>query len=76
LTLLKLDIEGAEYKVINSIIEDRIPIQTLCVEFDEANYPMDGDYRRRIRESVQTLLNVGYRLIAVDAPGNYTLLKE
>jgi len=33
LDLLKLDIEGAEYEVIDSIIADGIQIRVLCVEF-------------------------------------------
>jgi FkbM family methyltransferase len=33
LDLLKLDIEGAEYEVISSMIADRIPVTALCVEF-------------------------------------------
>ena len=33
LDLLKMDIEGAEFEVIDSIIEDQVPINILCIEF-------------------------------------------
>ncbi len=33
--LLKLDVEGAEYEIINSIINDKIKIKILCLEFDD-----------------------------------------
>jgi FkbM family methyltransferase len=32
LTLLKIDIEGAEYAVLESIIEDKLKIKVICVE--------------------------------------------
>src|ERR1700687_3273137 len=31
--LLKIDIEGFEYDVIDKFLEDRVPIHQLCVEF-------------------------------------------
>ena len=40
LDVLKLDIEGAEFDVIDTILEDNIPIKTLCIEFhQEADQP-------------------------------------
>lgn len=33
--LLKMDIEGAEYRVLNSLLKAQIPVQWLCVEFDQ-----------------------------------------
>jgi hypothetical protein len=33
--LLKIDIEGFEYEVLESCLADRIPIQQICVEFHD-----------------------------------------
>ncbi|MEO8764196.1 MAG: FkbM family methyltransferase [Ginsengibacter sp.] len=33
LDLLKLDIEGAEFEVIDSILEDKVDVKILCIEF-------------------------------------------
>ncbi|MBN3879163.1 FkbM family methyltransferase [Nostoc sp. JL23] len=73
--LLKLDIEGAEYKVINSIIEDGLDIKILCVEYDECFNPLDNRYKLRIRQSVNKLLNAGFSLVCTQGNGNYTFVK-
>ena len=76
LDLLKIDIEGAEYKVLDSVLADGLKIRVLCVEFDEYWHPLDSDYVKRIRSYVQRLLSFGY--VIVDAPGNgnYTFLRD
>ena len=33
--LLKIDIEGFEYEVLEDCLEDRIPIKQICVEFHD-----------------------------------------
>ncbi|PHJ66984.1 hypothetical protein VF14_27690 [Nostoc linckia z18] len=76
LDLLKLDIEGAEYKVVNSIIEDELDIKILCVEYDECFNPLDTNYRDRIKESVASLLQFGYSLVYAQGNGNYTFFKD
>ena len=74
--LLKIDIEGAEYKVIRSIIEDNLYIKILCLEYDEWNNPIDRNYRNRIRDSVQDLLGANYTMVYSEGNGNYTFLKN
>ena len=74
--LLKIDIEGAEYKVIQSIIEDGIDIKVICVEFDECFNPLDTKYKDRIRSSVKSLIKSGYKLVYVQGNGNYTFVKK
>ena len=76
--LLKLDIEGAEYQVIRSLLDDGLVIGALCIEFDEsaANH-LDTKYLQRIEESLQALLDAGYRVIAKEPDcHNYTLVKR
>ncbi len=72
-TLLKLDIEGAEYKVLQSVLDDSIPITVLCVEYDEFHHPLDRGYRARIRASIRQLQNRGYEIVDAYA-GNYTFV--
>jgi FkbM family methyltransferase len=74
--LLKIDIEGAEYKVIESIAEDNIDIKVICVEYDECSHPLDYNYRKRIRKSVKSLLALGYSLVYAKGNGNFTFVKD
>jgi FkbM family methyltransferase len=66
LDLLKVDIEGAEYEVINSIVEDKLNIKVIGVAYDEYTKPLDKDYLKRIMESVDKLLKYGYKLVYID----------
>ena len=67
--LLKIDIEGAEYKVIESIVED-------CIEYDECCNPLNDEYKKRIQISIQSLLAIGYQLVCTQGNGNYTFVKS
>jgi FkbM family methyltransferase len=61
LDLLKLDIEGAEYEVLrNIIVEEKIPITVIAVEFHEPS-PL-----RRVLAAVRELGRAGYELVSVD----------
>ena len=60
LDILKLDIEGAEFDVIDSIIEDRINIHILCVEFhNQGKNGLD-----QIQSSINKLAANNYAVIA------------
>lgn len=74
--ILKLDIEGAEYEVLKSIKLLNVPIKQICVEFDELFNPLDQHYKSRIKEAIDRLYQLGYRIAQVDYPGNYTFLHE
>ena len=76
LDLLKLDIEGAEYKVLNSISSNNIDIKVLCVEFDEMFNPLDEGYIQRINDSINKLTKFGYIMVFNEGNGNYTFVKE
>jgi FkbM family methyltransferase len=73
LDLLKLDIEGAEYRVLESMLADGIVPRVLAVEFDEVHDPIDDRASLRIRMMVKRLLNAGYRVVSVEGP-NYTFV--
>jgi hypothetical protein len=73
--LLKLDIEGAEYDVLDSLVSECIPVGILCVEFDEGHHPKDWGYIGRIRRAVGKLRSVGFSLVSVEG-WNLTFLKE
>jgi hypothetical protein len=67
LDLLKLDIEGAEHLVIDSILAEDLRIRILCVEFDQP-IPI-----RRFLVTLKKLRSAGYRLVCVDRL-NYTFV--
>ena len=63
-----MDIEGAEYEVLNSLIEDNLNIRIVCVEF---NQPTSF---ARIFKMVQRLQRWNYSLVAIDG-WNYTFIQ-
>ena len=76
LDLLKLDIKGAEYKVIDSIIDDGLDISVICVEYDEVFNPLDSGYPVRIKRSIEKLISAGYSIGYLQKTGNYTFVKN
>ena len=67
INLLKLDVEGAEYKIIDSLLSDGIFPSILCVEFDEGHTPQDGDYLERIAHAISKLKQAGYLATYIDS---------
>ena len=68
--LLKMDIEGFEYDIVNGMLDDEIPVRQLCVEF----HPWLGP--GRTFKTIRRLYRAGYRIIHKHR-GDYTfLLKE
>ncbi|MCX8090619.1 MAG: FkbM family methyltransferase [Verrucomicrobiae bacterium] len=61
--LLKLDIEGCEYEVVDQILKRRLAVRQLCVEFHHRLVP--GIRRSQTIGSVFRLLRAGYRLVNV-----------
>jgi FkbM family methyltransferase len=61
LDLLKMDIEGAEFDVIDSILVDGLDIDTICVEFHRRSGGLD-----QIIETIDSLRARGWGIIAVD----------
>lgn len=73
--LLKIDIEGAEYAVLNSMLDDGLDVRAICVEFDEAHTPLDRDWQERIRTICKQLIIARYRLVAARLPCNLTFVR-
>ena len=76
LDLLKLDIEGAEYKVLDSVLENKAKIKVICVEFDESHTPLDNDYLKRIKAAIQQLKAAAYVITHIDKEYNYTFVRN
>ncbi len=74
--LLKIDIEGAEYQVINSLHEDNVDIRALCIEFDEMNNPLDKAYPERIKNSLDQLTDMGFSIVNMHSNFNLLLLRQ
>jgi FkbM family methyltransferase len=71
--LLKLDIEGCEYEVIENIVASRLPIRQIAVEFHHGILP--GFTRGQTIRSMLKLLTHGYTL--VDQTGaNHTFVRR
>lgn len=75
LDVLKLDVEGAEHRVIAAMLEDGIRPRALCVEFDELHHAAPG-HRERIRGTVSRLLAAGYDLARARGRANYTFISR
>ena len=66
--IIKMDIEGAEYAVIDQLVRDGPLPSALCVEFDQPQPP------RRTAGAVRKLRAAGYELVHIDF-FNYTFVR-
>jgi len=60
--ILKLDVEGSEYAVLENILENGLLPTVLCVEFDEIRNPLDGGLMDRIVNIIEAMQDAGYKL--------------
>jgi len=74
LTLLKIDIEGAEAAVIDWICDNAIFPQQILVEFDDVHFP-NAASNKKIKEAVERLLECGYRMVYYDGVSNCLFLQ-
>jgi FkbM family methyltransferase len=70
--LLKLDIEGSEYEVIDDFLKRRIPVRQVSVEFHHTLIP--GIRRSRTIRAIFKLIASGYKLISQEGE-NYTFIR-
>lgn len=75
--LLKIDIEGAEYKVIENLISENLDVGVVCIEFDEniINH-LDNNYKDRIQNTLNLLFDSNYLLIHAEKEDNFTFAKK
>jgi FkbM family methyltransferase len=70
--LLKIDIEGCEYEVIEDLLERRLPVRQLCVEYHHGILP---EVRRsQTVRSILKLVRHGYKLLDHEG-NNHTFLR-
>jgi len=74
--LVKIEIEGAEYVVIDTIIEDRLDIKVILVEFDEVYNSKGRGYHFRIKRCTDKLLKAGYVLVHSSPEFKRTFVRE
>ncbi|MEK7950825.1 FkbM family methyltransferase [Luteolibacter soli] len=70
--LLKIDIEGAEYAVLESLLEEKVPVRQIAVEFHNGILP--GIPRSLTINLLFRLFRDGYRLV-YKGGNNHTLVK-
>jgi FkbM family methyltransferase len=66
--LLKIDVEGAEFEVLKSVLSGDVKPSVLCVEYDMPVSVL------KMHRSVMNLRKVGYNLVSIDGL-NYTFVK-
>jgi FkbM family methyltransferase len=64
--ILKLDVEGAEYDVIDDLPNASVRVRQLLVEF---HHRLDGIGAARTKRAVKNLHELGFRIFAVSASG-------
>jgi FkbM family methyltransferase len=72
--LLKMDIEGFEYEIIDQFLEQGIPVRQLCVEFHPWLAP--GRTFGRTWKTIAKLYRAGYRIIYKHRGDHTFVLKE
>jgi FkbM family methyltransferase len=72
--LFKMDIEGAEHTVIDTIVADRLKIDILCVEFDELAAHATPERLARIKQSIRVLREQGLELFWIEG-SNFTFAR-
>ena len=70
ISIIKLDIEGAEIEVLTDMIRKKIFPEQILVEFDELNFPSFNNYIRVLKANSLLKTN-NYKLIKIDGISNF-----
>jgi hypothetical protein len=73
---LKLDIEGAEIVVLDTMLEDSLDVRVVCVEFDEAAQRGDRASRERTDAVIERLKKADYSLAVLDRKFNALFVRQ
>lgn len=73
--ILKMDIEGAEHDVIDSLCDDDFLPDVVCVEFDEAKIKRDESAIDRLNQSIARLRAKGYKLVNIANYWDFTFTR-
>jgi FkbM family methyltransferase len=72
--LLKMDVEGFEYDVIDALVENRIPVHQLLVEF---HHRLPGIGAHKTDHAVRGLRQLGFKLFSLSPSGEeYSFVRE
>jgi len=61
--LLKLNVEGAEYAILNAMFESGVRPMLLLVNYDEVHTQGDADAPNRLRQISKRIVGNGYRVV-------------
>lgn len=71
--LLKMDIEGSEYEVIQNILDERLEITQILIEFHRRFKEISLDESKR---AISSLKKSGYKLFNIsDSKEEYSFIK-
>lgn len=73
---LKLDIEGAEYMVVEDIVNNNIDIKVICLEYHYSNDLNAFENVKRLYNSLNTLTSNGFKIIHRQNHKYFTLIKD
>jgi FkbM family methyltransferase len=75
--LLKMDIEGAEYAVIDNLLREGVDVRQLLVEFHHHDHHTDGMSAERTKKAVQKLNRAGFKVFHVTPRGEeYSFIRS
>ena len=66
ISLIKIDIEGSEYQVIDDMIENGIFPQQILVEY---HHRFNGKNKKMTQKSLTNLRNKGYKIFSISETG-------